>query len=191
MIRFLMLIFLLLCSSCIQIGGDKPATHHYLLKSMDSKNANISSKNLNIELKIIDFPGYLDQKNIITFNQDNSVNIASSARWAEPLQDNLIRIMRKNLYILLPEAIISVNPWEQTPPGATQVKLLINNFTGKFGKEVDIDINWLAIKDDQTVDRGHFTYRPPLGSSHSDLAFALSQGIEAFSYMIAEKLITY
>jgi len=191
MIRFLMLIFLLLCSSCVQIGGDRPASHHYLLQSMDSETTSLSSKSLNIELKIIDFPGYLDQKNILTYNQDNSVNIASSARWAEPLQDNLMRILRKNLYILLPEALISVSPWEQTPPGATQVKLLINNFTGKLGNEVDIDLNWLAEKEGRTVDRGHFVYRHPLGSGHSDLAFELSQGIEVFSHMIAEKLMSY
>lgn len=186
--RLLLPLVLLICTSCIQLGGEPATTHHFLLTSQSPDTPPVSSDNLTIDIQVIDFPDYLKQKNMVTRNRDNSIKIASAARWADPLSDSLMRVLRRNLYQLLPEATVTVSPWEQRPAEALQVRLLINDFSGRLGDQVNIDINWLVRKAGSTIDRGNFRYQHPLGQSYSDLASELSRGLAVFSHEIAEKL---
>ncbi|MBN1958254.1 MAG: membrane integrity-associated transporter subunit PqiC [Desulfuromonadales bacterium] len=191
MMRLLLPLVLLICTSCIQLGGEPAATHHFLLTGLSPDTPSVSSDNLTIDIKVIDFPDYLKQKNMVTRNRDNSIKIASAARWADPLPDSLMRVLRRNLYQLLPEATVTVSPWEQRPAEALQVKLLINDFSGRFGDQVNIDINWLVRKAGSTIDRGNFSYQHPLGQGYSNLALELSRGLDIFSHEIAEELAAH
>jgi len=186
--RNLILVLLLLCTSCIQIGSEPQPVHYYLLDSM-TESANIyPDTTLTIDLELADFPEYLDRPKIVTRNDQNSINFADSERWAEPVQESLMRIVRENLTLLLPGSNISISPWENSNSHAIKVKLMVNNFFGKLDDHTRIDIRWTI--DNQSGQRmqGHFTDQQPIGSSYQDLVVGLNNGINNLSLELAKKL---
>ena len=188
--QFAIVILLLLCTSCIQIGGEPAKVNYYLLQSFQEEQHPYSSDALTIDLKLIGFPQYLDRNQIVTHGQDSRIRVATSDNWAEPLQDNLLRVLRKDMSLLLPQAHITLSPWEESPHNALKIDLLINDFSGRLDKETIVDINWTIRKNEQIFDQGRFYADQPIGDSYSDLASGLSQSIGKLSHVLAKKLIT-
>lgn len=186
--RYLISILLLFCTSCIQIGSNPQPMNHYLLESMPEAVNIYSSKPLNINLDLINFPDYLDRQQIVTRNNNNSIDFSDSERWAEPLQDNLTRTIRENLAMMLPAATISVSPWESSSSDAIKVNLVINKFHGKLGDQTQVDIRWaIDNKSGQTV-QNHFIDQQPIGKSYQDLVVGLNTGINNFCLELAREL---
>ena len=188
--QFAIVILLLLCASCIQIGGEPARINYYLLQSFQEEQHPYSSDTLTIDIKLIGFPQYLDRNQIVTHGQDSRIRVATSENWAEPLRDNLLRILRKDMSLLLPKAHITLSPWEESQHNALKIDLLINDFSGRLAKETIVDINWTIRKNEQIFDQGRFYADQPIGDSYSDLASGLSQSIEKLSHALAKKLIT-
>ena len=188
MMRYLLLALLLLCTSCIQIGSDPQPMHYYLLESMPEIANSYSNKALTIDLELVDFPDYLDRPQIVTNNGDNAIKFTDSERWAEPVQDNLMRIIRENLALTIPASNISVSPWESSSDNATKVKLVVNSFLGTLDGHTRIDIRWV-IDDglDQPI-QGHFTDQQPIGNNYQNLVVGLNKGINRFCLELAKKL---
>lgn len=185
--RYLISILLLLCTSCIQIGSDPKPQQHYLLESTPSA-ASYSGKALNIEIELVNFPDYLDRLQIVTSNDEQRIIFFNSKRWAEPLQDNLTRIIRENFNLMLPGASITVTPWDSSENDAIKVKLLINKFHGEFNNQTKIDIRWVIDGGDSQTIKGHFIDRQPIGSSYQGLVFRLNNGINRLSKELAKEL---
>lgn len=187
--HYLVSILLLLCTSCIQIGSDPQPMRHYLLESMVDAPNNYPDKALTIDLKLIDFPAYLDRLQIVTRDQNNGIAFSDSARWAEPLQDNLIRVLRENLTLVLPEVNISVSPWENSSDNVIKVKLVVNKFFGKLDDHSQVDVRWTIVNDRGQTIQGHFIDRQPIGNSYQDLVIGLNNGINHLSQDLAKELV--
>ncbi|MFK5927252.1 MAG: PqiC family protein [Desulfuromusa sp.] len=187
--RYLLSILLLLCTSCIQIGSDPQPMHYYLLESMSETPNIYSSKGLDINIELINFPEYLDRLQIVTRNNNNGIAFSDSERWAEPLQDNLIRIIRENLVLMLPGTNITVSPWENSNSDAIKVKLVVNKLLGKLGDQTQVDIRWTIDTDRDQTKQGHFIDRQPIDNSYQDLVAGLNNGINDLSLELAKKLV--
>ncbi|MDX2479748.1 MAG: PqiC family protein [Desulfuromusa sp.] len=188
MIRSILVALLLLCTSCIQFGNELQPRHYYLLESMTEAPNAYPDYTLTINLELAGFPDYLAHKKIVTRNGPNDIKFAASDRWAEPVQESLMRIVRENLTLLLPGSHISVSPWESSNSHAIKVKLLVNNFLGKLDDHTRIDIRWLIDNQSGQTMQGHFTDRQPIGSSYQDLVVGLNKGINNLSLELAKKL---
>ncbi|MDA3902080.1 MAG: PqiC family protein [Desulfuromusa sp.] len=186
--RKLFLVLLLLCTSCIQIGSDLQPRHYFLLESVTETPKSYPDNAFTIDLELIGLPGYLDQPKIVTRNNNNEIDFSASKRWAEPVQESLMRIVRENLTLLLPGSHISVSPWESSRTNAIKVKLLVNNFSGKLDGHTQVDIRWTINNPSGQAMQGHFTDRQPVGSSYQDLVVGLNNGINNLSLVLAKKL---
>lgn len=186
--RYLLSVLLLLCTSCIQIGSDPQPMHYYLLESNNLGAGIYSSKALNINLELIGFPDYLDRLQIVTRNDNNGINLSDSERWAEPLQDNLPRILRENLALMLPNSRISVSPWENSNDNAIKVKLIINKFLGQFDDYTYIDIRWIIDNGKDQLIQEQFIDQQPISNSYQDLVAGLNNGINLLSQKLAQNL---
>ena len=185
---FSVLLLLILCTSCIQIGSDPQQMHYYLLDSNPQTPTILSSKALNINIELTDFPEYLDRLQIVTRNNNNGINLSDSERWAEPLQDNLLRIIRESLALMLPNSSITVSPWENSNDEAIKVKLMINKFLGKLDEKTQIDIRWIIDNGRDQIIQEHFIDQQAIGNSYQDLVVGLNSGINIFSQGLAKKL---
>jgi len=186
--RYLILISLLLCSSCIQIGSPPPHMNYYLLESIVNTPITYSGCNLNIQMKLIGFPEYIDRLQIVTHNGNNGINFKDSERWAEPVQDNLVRVVRENLTQIIPGSAISAGPWESSSSNAVKIELAFNHFSGQLGDHTQIDIRWKINKGPEQIEQGHFTERQPIGDEYQDLIIGLNNGINNLSLELAKHL---
>ncbi|MEA3544585.1 MAG: PqiC family protein [Thermodesulfobacteriota bacterium] len=185
---YLLSMLLLLCTSCIQIGSDPQPMHYYLLESMQETPKIYSSKTSGINIELDGFPDYIDKLQIVTRNSQNGIEFSDAERWAEPLQDNMIRTLRENLALILPERIISVGPWESSDSDAIKVKLVVNKFHGTLGGKTQVDIRWVINNRGKTHTQGHFTDQQPVGNDYHDLVVGLNNGINKLSQELAKKL---
>jgi len=186
--RYLLSILLLLCTSCIQIGSDPQPVQYYLLESMTDAPEILSGEALNIDLELVNFPDYLDRLQIVTRNDNNGIDFSDSARWAEPLQDNLARILRENIAQMLPGARISISPWENSSNEAVKVVLVVNKFFGKLGDHSQVDIRWAIDNEDGSTIQGHFIDQQPIGNNYQEMIVGLNSGINNLSLELAKKL---
>ncbi len=187
--RYLVSIVLLLCTSCIQIGSDPQPIRYYLLESMPEAPNIYSNKTFIINLKLVDFPDYLDRLQIVTRDKNNGIEFSDLERWAEPLQDNLTRVLRENLALVLPEANISINPWENSSNNAIKVKLVVNKILGKLDDHSQVDVRWTIENARGQTIQGHFIDRQPIGNSYQDLVVGLNNGINHLSVELAKELV--
>ncbi|MCD6187862.1 MAG: membrane integrity-associated transporter subunit PqiC [Desulfuromusa sp.] len=186
--RYLLIILLLLCSSCIQVFDDPLPMRYYLLEGVPQETDIASDKALTIAIQLTSFPVYLDRLQIITKNDDNTINVADHDRWAEPIQGNILQTVRENLRIRLPAANIAISPWENSTTDAIKAKIMVNKFSGKLGEHTEVDIRWTIDGGAGEIRQGHFTDRQPIGDSYQDLVAGLNSGINNFSMELAKNL---
>lgn len=191
MIRILPLIILLLCSACIQLGGEPQPVRFYLLEPIDQIDTISRSKQINLEFSPIDFPIYLDRPQIVSRTQSNLIQIADHDRWAEPLPDNLSRTLQENLFKLLDGIQISSAPWSLNDGPAYRVKLIVNRFDGILGQQTEVDIRWSLFDshNNRELQRKHFRAKLPIGDSYRNLVDGLNSALAMLSQEIAADLI--
>src|SRR5262249_57455732 len=59
----------------------------------------------------IKFPGYLDRPELVTRSSPNRFEVAENDRWAEPLEENFVRVLTRNLAALMKSDRIVTYPW--------------------------------------------------------------------------------
>lgn len=188
--RQIALILLAVCllSGCIRFVGESAPEHYFILEGAEAETTPASSKKLIIDLKIVDFPGFLDRNQLVVRDQNNQLNLVPEAHWGEPLKENLLRVLRQNLNLSFSRATISVSPWESHPPGALQVELLINRFSGKPGESVTVQIEWRVRQENEMLRQGHFQQQISIEPGYPNYVAGLSQGLNNFSDELAATL---
>ena len=186
--RYLILISFLLCSSCIHIGNPPPHINYYLLESMTDPPIIYSENTLNIKMELTGFPEYIDRLQIVTHNGNNGINFEDSERWAEPVQDNLVRVLRENLAQIIPGSSISASPWESSSSNSIKIELVFNHFSGQLGGHTQIDIRWKINKSPGQIKQGYFTEQQPIGDEYQDLIIGLNNAISNLSLELAKYL---
>ncbi len=194
MMRILLVSILLLCTSCIQLGGGpQQPTNYYLLESLAETRPATGSASLRVLIAPIDFPSYLDRPQIVSRDQKNLILISDHKRWAEPLSDNLNRILRENLFKQLPGAQINTAPWQDSSSPTHLVKLAINRFDGILRKQTEVDIRWSLhdLQNDTKIAGRQFLAQLPIGDDHQGLIDGLNDALNVFSQEIATALLDH
>ena len=189
--KFLPITLLICCTACIQLGGDPIPQHYHLL----SPQAEISSARpiaRQLVLDQIEFPDYLDRPQLVTRNEDNQLVISASERWGEPLRDNLVRVLKENLFRRIPELSISNFPWQPASNKGLLLRLSVNQFDGILGQRTSVDIRWSLthLGTGQQVVQEHFNAALPISNNPTDLVAGLSQALDQLSTQISSKLAT-
>lgn len=187
--RYLIFVLLFFCSACIQIGSAPQPINYFLLETMSTTPKAYTDRGVNVHLVLINFPEYLDQLQIVTNNGDNGILFSNSEHWAEPVRENLLRVIRGNLAMIIPNSTVSVGPWEKATDNAIKVELLFNQFSGKLGEYARTDIRWRIIEGTGTTSQGQFTDQQTIGDTFQDFVVGLNAGINNFSTELALKLL--
>ena len=190
MIRYLPLLFLLLCTSCIQLGGEPQPIRYYLLEPLVNTETPLTTQQVQLELGPIEFPTYLDRPQIVSRDQHNAIIIADHDRWAEPLPENLARTLRENFYKLIGDVQINAAPWNTGTDSSLTIQLTINRFDGIVGQQTDVDIRWTLYStiDNKEILRQNFIAQLPIGNSYRELVNGLNQALANVSTEIATAL---
>ncbi len=172
---------MLLLTAC----GSTPANHYYLLTAREGPGPGGQSPSVGIgPVKV---PEYLNRSNLVYQRDGNQLQIAQFERWAEPLEEGIVRVLGLNLAALLDTQDIRQFPWhpDRAPQFAVSVRLLGLD-AGRDGTRLEAE--WLLHRPatGETVQRGLSRFTHPgagepvpgeLPAAYSELLYRLSEEI--------------
>jgi uncharacterized lipoprotein YmbA len=135
----------------------------------------------------ITFPKYLERPQIVTRAGRQQLTLSEFDRWAEPLQDNVSRVLAENLALLIPTDHLLLQAWPRSATLDYQVQVEVRQFDGWVGGESVLLALWSLL---DGAERPLMTQRASLhvpvgGRDYEALVVAMNQLLEALSRDIA------
>jgi len=169
-------------------GGDQ--TRYYVLApTLDGsrEDARPSPAGPAVGVGPIRVPAYLDRPQIAMHNGRDEVVFSEFHEWAEPLRDNLARILAENLSGLIPTERVAIFPWPVPREIQYQVLIDVIRFDCGASGEVVLATRWRIVDPAATelavrTSRVSETARDP---GHAAAVAAMSRATGALSREIA------
>ena len=111
------------CAATPDAGPD-----YYLLSSAELDSKALDLKPFKLALGPVEVPAHLDREGIATHDGQHRVIYSDNHRWAEALNDNLIKTLHANLAQLLPRQQLIDYPYRQTNRPKYQLSITIEKF---------------------------------------------------------------
>ena len=184
-----------LCLMTIGGCGSSAPTRFYLLNSLSGPGTgqlvSDSKDSMAIGIGPVTLPEYLDRPQIVTRTSDNGIQLADFDQWAEPLKENVSRILAENLSQMLSTNNVSIFPWKSSDKIDYQVLIEIVNFEGKLGDNALLTVRWAILGDDgkRVLLKRKSNFKESVGSGDYEvLVSAMNKMLEDFSREIAETI---
>lgn len=87
-------------------------------------------------------PEYLQRPQLVTRLDSNRLQLTDGHRWAEPLAENITRVIRENLILLLENNRLHSYPWHRSLAVERQLIIDIINFEGDGESSVQLVAVW-------------------------------------------------
>jgi uncharacterized lipoprotein YmbA len=171
------------------LGGPSAPTNFYMLSPLSPSQAKTSAVTtegrIRIGLVTVVVPEYLNRNEIVV-NLDNTVyQLAEFNQWAEPLSDNLTRVLEENLTNLLRNDLIDVFlSSDSSIPLDYRMEVDVLRLDGNLGDQVTLVAQWalLEAEEDALILMRRSEYQEPAAdNSYKGLVMAKSRTIEKLS----------
>jgi uncharacterized lipoprotein YmbA len=118
---------------------------HSLTDSTSIKESQPSSRDRCVSIVVgpVTIAEYLERPQIVTRFSPNEVRLAEFDQWAEPLDQNIARVLADNLSALLCTKLVVVFPWKGPVPIEYQVKIEILRLDGNLGGNATLEVQWM------------------------------------------------
>ena len=175
------------------LGGQSAPTSFYMLSPLSPSQAGTSAASaegrIRIGLVTVVVPEYLNRNEIVV-NLDNTVyQLAEFNQWAEPLNDNLTRVLEENLTNLLRGDSIDVFlASDSSIPADYRLEVDVLRLDGNLGGQVALISQWALLEaeeDDLILMRRSEYQEPAADQTVKELVLAQSRVIENLSRDIA------
>ncbi|MEJ2233611.1 MAG: PqiC family protein [Syntrophobacterales bacterium] len=188
-LAFLLLLFLLAaCSST-------PPTKFYKLNSLPTVQQENPAAHLGEDISIgvgpVEFPEFLNRPQIVTRKSQNQVEIAEFHRWAGSFPRDFSRVLAMNISILLPTDRVAVYPWGEQFSPTYRIKLDVEQFDGRLGERVVLDVTWMVADQEGTnklLVRRSLVEEPVLDKTYEALVVAESNALATLSRIIVQEI---
>jgi len=160
-----------------------------LSPSQAGTSAATAEGRIRIGLATVVVPEYLN-RNEIVFNLDNTVyQLAEFNQWAEPLNENLTRVLAENLTNLLREDSIDVFlASDSSIPADYRLEVDVLRLDGNLGGQAALISQWVLLEaeEDELVLMRRSKYQESAAdNTYKELVLAKSRTIETLSREIA------
>jgi uncharacterized lipoprotein YmbA len=144
---------------------------------------------IRIGLATVVIPEYLNRNEIVV-NLDNTVyQLAEFNQWAEPLSDNLTRVLEDNLTNLLRDDLIDVFlSSDSSIPLDYRLEVDVLRLDGNLGQQVALVAQWALMQTDEEnlIVMQRSDYQEPVAdNTYKGLVMAKSRTIEKLSRDVA------
>jgi uncharacterized lipoprotein YmbA len=144
-----------------------------------------------VRLVTLSVPGYVDRPQIVDRASRNRLELAEFDRWAEPLEENVSRVLRDNLTYLLADDRILVVDRDFDVSADYLIGAKVLRMDSGPGDEVNLRVRWgiarKTVNEIVMVRTSHIT--EPIGSGGYDAAVAaLSRALGKLSQEMATAL---
>jgi len=144
-----------------------------------------------IGLGPLDLPAYLDRPQIVTRVNPSELKLAELDNWAEPLKDNVTRVLAENISRLFCTEAVVIFPWKKSSHIDFQIDIKIIWMDGKLGEKANLVTQWAIIdaSGKSVLLRNKSKYTEPVTeATYSALVAAHSRLIATFSHDIAQAI---
>jgi uncharacterized lipoprotein YmbA len=191
------LLFLVLClapAGCISLEAKPDPTRFFALTSLPRSDQRprdgAGTNGLALGIGPIKIPGYLDRAQIVTRVSQNRFAISENDRWAEPLDDNFLRVLSQDLSILLQTDRIVTFPWRRSQQPKYQVQVEVLRFEPNAEQSVELWARWSIIDNAKKIISVKESYltRPAKDKSVETSVASMSQAVSDLSKEIASAI---
>ena len=175
------------------LGGQSPPTNFYMLSSFSPSPAGRSpatkEARIHIGLETVVVAEYLNRNEIVV-NLDNTVyRLAEFNQWAEPLSNNLTRVLEQNLINLLRGDSIDVFLASQSSiPFDYRLEIDVIRLDGNLADQATLVVQWALLEgeeDNLKLMRQSRYQEPAADNTYKALVLAKSRTIEKLSRDLA------
>jgi uncharacterized lipoprotein YmbA len=175
------------------LGGPSAPTDFYMLSPLSPSQAATSAATaegrIRIGLVTVVVPEYLNRNEIVV-NLDNTVyRLAEFNQWAEPMSNNLTRVLAENLTNLLRGDLIDVIlASDSSIPTDYRLEVDVLRLDGNLGGQAALISQWalLAAEEDELIVMRRSKYQESAAdNTYKELVLAKSRTIERLSQDIA------
>ncbi len=190
---------LAVCFALLAGCGRSLPTRYYVLHSWsdstgmkEESQPSAGGRCLSIGVGPVKIADYLDRAEIVTRVTPNELRLAEFDQWAEPLGQNVSRVLADNLSGLLCVRSAVVFPWRGAVSIDYQVEVEVLRMDGSLGGDATLDARWMVLgsgepKRSLAARRSRLT-APTGGPGFQALVSAHSRNLEALSRNIASEI---
>ena len=175
------------------LGGPSAPTNFYMLSPLSPSQAGTSpdtaEARIRIGLETVVIAEYLN-RNEIVLNLDNTIyQLAEFDQWAEPLSDNLARVLEENLtYLLRNDSIAVFLSSDSSIALDYRLEIDVIRLDGNLGNQVTLVARWTLLgneEDDLKLMRRSEYQEPAADKTYKGLVLAKNRTVEKLSRDIA------
>jgi hypothetical protein len=150
----------------------------------DKAAATAESRN-RIGMETVVVPEYLNRNEIVVNLDDTVYRLAAFNQWAEPLNDNLTRVLAENLTHLLRDELIDVFlATDSSIPSDYRLEVDVLRLDGNLGDQVTLVVQWALLEAEEgelTLMRRSEYQEAAADNTYKGLVLAKSRSIEKLS----------
>jgi len=188
LVFFLMVFLLAGCSTT-------PAVRYYTLNPSFEMQPDISQAvsgdTLSIGVGPVEFPKFLDRPQIVTRKSQHRVEVSEFHRWAGSFSEDFLRVLSRNISMLLPADRVAAYPWTDHFPPTYRIQLTVEQFDGRFGGHVVLNVTW-SVWNQKNTNKPvikHTLIKEPVSAENYDaLVAAQSRAIGTLSRAIVKEI---
>jgi uncharacterized lipoprotein YmbA len=179
-----------MAAGCTILAPRPDATKFYVLTATSTGGAAATS-HLVIGLGPVKLPEYLEHAEVITRVAPNRLDLSSTDRWAEPLDDNFRRVLAADLTTLIGTDQVLPFPWDLSTKVDYKIEVNVERFERDSSGGAQLIANWI-IRDGHS-DRVLLTrpadFTESAGSGMENSAASLSADLNDLSKQLATAVV--
>jgi len=187
------LLVFLVCTLLSSCAPTVPVNYYQLsaLEMTRSAPATPEAGKMVIGIGPMRLPEYLERPKIVTRVTPNRLQLADNHRWAEPLSENIPRVLGENLSALLGTDRILLHPWPSSRTTDYQLLVEVLHFENESDGAARLVALWSVKGQDGRimVQERRSSFRIPATSQNQEgLVVALNEALGSFCREIAQEL---
>lgn len=135
---------MVLLASCSMTPDVKYYTLNPLSDMRQDISQRVSGNTLVIGVGPVEFPRFLDRPQIVTRKSPHRVEVSEFHRWAGSFSENFLRVLAKNISMLLPADRVVAYPWTDRFSPTFRITLTVEQFDGQLGEYVVLNVTWFV-----------------------------------------------
>jgi uncharacterized lipoprotein YmbA len=181
---------LLIVNAC----GSSPPVRYYSLEAIDARYEGEVEVVAGLGIGPLRMPEYLGKTRIVTRRGDAEMVVDDFNRWAEPVEDEVHRIVATNLDGLLDDTVVVAFPYRHYTDLRGQVVGRVDRFDADQDGQVVLLVQWGIVTSDSDFivapRRVRYDARASEAGDYTAVASAMSQTLADFSRDIAREYRT-
>jgi uncharacterized lipoprotein YmbA len=170
--------------------GTTPPARWFVLDPLEQVDAPASHPGLELALEPVVVPEMVQRPQLVTRVGPQELGLLEYARWSEPLEDSLTRVLAQDLALRLGTERVAIVPDERGAQGALRIAVRVLRFDATRGGDAVLDARW-SLRDGEgavlSTSRRRFS-APVTGGDPPDLVAALSSCVRELGQAVAQSV---